>query len=460
MRRTSRSLLLAVLLCAALTSRTFAATYAERVHEQVLPNGLKMLLLEDHKAPVAVFQIWYRVGSRNETLGRTGLSHLLEHMMFKGTEKVAPEDYSKIIQRNGGNTNAFTTQDYTTYFATMASDRLGVVNELEADRLAHLKLAEEQFTPERQVVMEERRLRTEDNPTSALFESISAAAYTAHPYGWPVIGWMEDVRQLTLDDLTHYFHTYYVPNNALVVAVGDFDATQLAAQIATEFGPIAASAPPPPAVRAIEPAQQGERRVVLQREAQLPFVGVAYHVPNLHDGDAPAIEVLAGVLAGGKSSRLYHELVYRQRLAREVGGNADYVSVDPGVFMLYGQPLPGKKVGELEKALLAEVTKLQITPPSDREVEKAKNQIEASFIFGQDSDFYQGLVLGQYEIAGDWRLVDQYIPAMQAVTAADVQRVATKYLTAANRTVGVLDPLPPRPGKRLPPAAPPPGMVR
>ena len=435
-----------------------AVTYAERVKEQVLPNGLKILLLEDHKAPVAVYQIWYRVGSRNETVGHTGLSHLLEHLMFKGTDKVGPEEYSKIIQRNGGDTNAFTTQDYTTYFATIASDRIGVVNELEADRLAHLHFQEDSFTPERQVVMEERRLRTADNPVSALFELINATVYTAHPYEWPTIGWMEDIRQATLRDAEQYFHTYYRPNNAVVIAVGDFDSAKLSAEIAKEFGSIPAG-DAPPAVRAIEPAQQGERSVVLRREAQLPFIGIAYHVPNLRSSDAAAIEVLAEVLSGGKSARLYDELVYRRRLARDVGADSDYTSVDPGTFTLYAQPLPGKKVAEVQKALLDEVKKIQDKAPQARELEKARNAIEASFVFAQDSLFYQGLLLGQYEMAGDWKLIDKYLPAIRAVTPEDVRRVAASYLTADNRTVGVLEPLPSAPGRVPPPVMPPRGMV-
>lgn len=453
-----RGTMVAVVAGALVASPAAALTYAGRVREQVLPNGLKLLLLEEHKAPVAVFQVWYRVGLRNETLGRTGLSHLLEHMMFKGTEKVGPEEYSKIIQRNGGNTNAFTTQDYTTYFATMASDRIGVVNELEADRMAHLQFQEDLFAPERQVVMEERRLRTDDSPVAALFEAISAAAYTAHPYGWPVIGWMEDIRQSRLADLKEYFQQYYTPNNAVVIVAGDFDTAQLAAAIEKAFGAIAAGSPPPP-VRAVEPPQQGERRVTVRREAQLPFVGLAYHVPNLHQPDAAAIEVLAGVLAGGKSARLYRELVYRRRLAREANGSYEYTSKDPGTFTLYAQPLPGKTPAELERALLAEIKKLQSKPPSEREVEKAKNGIEAGFVFAQDSLFYQALLLGQYEIAGDWRLIDQYLPRVRAVSAEDVRRVAATYLIADNLTAGVLDPLPPQPGKRMAPAPAPHGMV-
>jgi zinc protease len=437
-----------------------AVSYADRVRERVLPNGLKILLLEDHKAPVAVFQIWYRVGSRDESLGHTGLSHLLEHMMFKGTDKVGPEDYSKIIQRNGGNTNAFTSQDSTTYFATMASDRIAVVNELEADRMAHLKLRKEDYIPEQRVVMEERRLRTEDSPVAALFELIDATAYTAHPYGWPVIGWMDDIRQATLEDLGRHYRAYYEPNNAVIVAVGDFKTDQLLTAITKEFGGIP-SASPSPAVRAIEPPQQGERRVVLRREARLPYVGIVYHVPNLRSADAPALEVLAGVLSGGKSARLYREIVYRQRLARETGADYDYISHDPGLFTLFAQPLPGKKATDVGRSLLAQIKKVQNKDPSAHEIAKAKNRIEARFIFGQDSVFYQGMLLGRYEMVGDWRMIDEYLPKIRAVTRDDVRRVAASYLVSDNRTVGILEPLPATQGQRARPVPPaPPGVVK
>src|SRR5215467_8240332 len=241
-----------------------AATYAERVKESILPNGLKLIMLEDHKAPVVVFQLYYRVGSRNEALGHTGLSHILEHVMFKGTPTVAPEEYSKIIQRNGGRTNAWTTQDDTTYFATLASDRVGVVIDLEADRMTNLKLSDEVFLPERSVIMEERRLRVDNNPSDALFEQLASTAYAAHPYQFPVIGWMSDIEQATVGDALQHYRTYYIPNNAFIVAVGDFNSTALTAQINDAFIDIPIG-PPPPAVRAIEPVQHGERRVELRR---------------------------------------------------------------------------------------------------------------------------------------------------------------------------------------------------
>ena len=458
-QRPYRALIAGLLLGAALPHAARAAqAYADRVHEKILPNGLKVLLLEEHKAPVAVFQVWYRVGSRNEALGKTGLAHLLEHLMFKGTQKVGPEEYSKIIQRNGGSDNAFTSDDGTTYFATMASDRLSVIVDLEADRMHNLSFEQAQFDPEHHVVMEERRLRTDNNPVAALFEQVSSTAYSAHPYQWPTIGWMSDLAQATREDALAFYHTYYEPGNAFILCVGDFATDQLEAQIEAAFSPV----PPgdiPPAVRALEPVQQGERRTLLKREAELPFVTLAYHVPNLSSPDCPALEVLSAILGGGKSSRLHQHLVYEKRLARDVGTSYELTSIDPGLFVVYGQPLPGKSVADLERQLLAELAAVQTKPVSDRELLKAKNALEASFVLGQDSLFYQALMLGQYELAGGWRQADAYVPSVRAITADDIQRVATFYLTSSNRTAGTLEPLPIAPGKRAPAESPPQGMM-
>ena len=431
---------LAVLACLIAPQRVAAAaSYRDRVREHTLANGLKLILLEDHKAPTAVFQLYYRVGARDDAPGRTGQAHLLEHMMFKGTEKVGPEEYSKIIQRNGGQTNAFTSQDKTTYFATLASDRLSVVVDLEADRMANLIISDDQYEPEKRVVMEERRMRVDDSPVAALFERLNATAYEAHPYRYPIIGWMEEIRQSSAADLAEHFRAYYLPNNAFVVAVGDFDGTALIAEVERAFGGIAAG-PLPPAVRSIEPTQRGPKRVELRRPAQLSFVALAHHTPNLHSADAPALEVLAEILAGGESARLHRELVYRKRIARSVGAAYDYNSIDPGNLTIYAQPLPGRSPAEVEKALLAEIARLQAAPPSEREMRAAVNQIEASFVFGQDSFFYQGMLLGDFEAAGDWRRLDDYLPAVRAVRAEDIVRVARFYLVESNRTTGVLRP--------------------
>jgi zinc protease len=423
--------------------------YAERVREHTLGNGMKVLMLEDHKAPVGVVQVWYRVGSRNERLGKTGLSHLLEHLMFKGTDKVGPEEHSRIIQRNGGNENAFTTEDNTTYFSTLASDRLHVAIELEADRMRNLKFDEAQFAPELDVVMEERRLRTDNNPASALFEQLKATAYSAHPYQWPVIGWMNDLRLATREDALAYYRQHYSPGNAFVVCVGDFDGDALLAVLEKHFGAVA-TAPLPPPVYAVEPVQEGERRTVLRRQAHLPFVAIAYHVPNLQSPDAYTLDLLSQILSGGKSARLHQDLVYHRRLARSAAAGYDVTSVDPGLFYLYGQPMPGKKTAELERELLAHVERLKNTHVTERELQKARNGIEAGFVLAQDSLFYQGMLLGEYEIAGDWKKIDEYLPAARAVTAEDIQRIARYYLTEDNRTVATLDALPVPPGQVVP----------
>jgi zinc protease len=448
--RILRFLLVVVASVTIVASATFASKpYSERVREHTLSNGMKIILLEDHKARVGVLQIWYRVGSRNERLGKTGLSHLLEHLMFKGTEKIGPEEYSRIIKRNGGNENAFTSDDSTTYFATLASDRLHVAVELEADRMHNLQFDETHFSPELNVVMEERRLRTDNNPVAKLFEELKSVAFTAHPYQWPVIGWMNDLRLATREDALSYYRQHYSPGNAFAVCVGDFDSDELMATLEKWFGVVPA-APLPPPVYAVEPPQEGERRTVLRREAHLPFVAIAYHVPNLRSADAYALDLLSQILAGGKSARLYHDLVYQRRLARSAEAGYDLTSVDPGLFYLYGQPLPGKPVEQLEQELLAHIERLQEKPVTERELEKALNGIEAAFVLAQDSLFYQGMLLGQYEIAGNWRRLDDYLPAVRAVTAADIQRVASYYLTADNRTVAVLDPLPVPPGHAVP----------
>ena len=269
---------------------------------------------------------------------------------------------------------------------------------------------------------------------------------------------MNDLRQATREDALAYYRTYYEPGNAFVVCVGDFSSAELMQKITAAFSAVPAS-DPPPRVRALEPVQQGERRTVLRREAQLPFVAIAYHVPNLSDKDAAALEVLSTVLAGGESARLHQHLVYEKRLARDVGANYEVTTIDPSLFMLYAQPLPGKAVAQLEKELLAEVDSLQRADVSEHELAKAKNGLEARFIFAQDSLFYQGMLLGQYESSGGWREIDSYLPKVRAVSAEDLKRVTSLYLTATNRTVGTLDPLPVAPGHFVPPERVPQGSV-
>lgn len=432
-------LAVAAALCCAIARQASATPYADRVVERTLANGLKLILLEDHRSPVAVIQVYYRVGSRNDLPGKSGRAHLLEHMMFKGTATTGPEEYSRIIQRNGGRTNAFTSRDRTTYFASIAADRLDVVLALEADRMSNLKIDEGEYASERQVVTEERRLRVDNSPSGDLFEQLYASAFLAHPYRLPIIGWMTDIQQSTAADLREFYERYYVPNNAFIVVVGDFAAGELADRLAEAFGDIPAGTMPP-AVRGREPTQRGERRIELRREAQLPMVALAHHVPNLYSADGVALDLLSQILAGGKASRLYQRLVYRERAAAYAGADYNYSALDPNLFTLYSQPLPGRSAAEIEAMLLDEIARLVSEPPADLEIERAKNQIEAHYVFAQDSVFYQAMLLGDYEIAGDWRLIDRYLPSMRAVTRDDLLRVARFYLVPGNRTAATLVP--------------------
>ncbi len=416
-----------------------AKNYATDVREFVLDNGLKVLLLEDHKSPAVTFQVWYRVGSRNETDGKSGLSHFLEHMMFKGTPSVKPEEYSRIIAQNGGRSNAFTTADVTVYFATMSRDKIATEIDLEADRMAHALLGEHDFEPEKQVIKEERRLRTEDNPSSALSEVTSAVAYMVHPYRRPVVGWMEDIEKLTRQDLVDYYKLYYVPNNAYIVVTGDFSTNEILAKIKAAFEKIPRGADPPK-LHVAELPQQGERRILLKKEAELPFVLMFYHAPNIKNPDGYALDLLSTVLAGGRSSRLYHVLVYQKRFARSIDADYDGLSIDPGGFTVTAQLMPGKEPAEIEHEIDAVLEKIKSELISERELQKAKNQIESTFIFAQDSIFGQAMKIGSYEAVGGWRWMDSYLDGISKVTREDIRRVAKQYLDRDQRTVGILVP--------------------
>ena len=421
----------------------------EQVFETVLPNGLKVILLENRKAPLVTFQVWYRVGSRNEAWGKTGLSHMLEHMMFKGTEKIGAEEFSRIIQENGGNDNAFTSYDYTAYFENLSADRVLVAIALEADRMQNLMLREEDFRTERMVVMEERRLRTEDNPQSVLIEQVMSTAFQAQPYHWPIIGWMEDIARFTLDDLKAYYKPYYNPINAFLVVVGDYKKEELLPKIVEAFGSYPKGVAPNQE-KDKDPPQIGERRIFVKKEAQLPFLLIGYHVPNLREQDSYVLELIATILSGGKSSRLYQSLVRDKRLVLSADADHSLVSRDPSLFTLSADLLPGKEVAEVEKAFNQEIERLQREPVGEKELQKVKNQVEASFIFGQDSIFNQAMLLARHEIALSWKAIDDYLPSIRKVTQEDIQRVAKKYLIPDNRTVGILIPLPPKEGKPLP----------
>ncbi len=414
--------------------------HAAEVQEFTLRNGMKVLIVEEHKAPVATFQVWYRVGGRDEPMGKSGMSHLLEHMMFKGTSRYGPSEFSQLVQKNGGTDNAYTTKDYTVYFQLFASDRITLSVDLEADRIQNLLIDQKEFLSEKNVVMEERRLRYEDDPQNSLFEEVVATAFKAHPYQRPVIGWMSDIRSIERDDLVRYYKTFYSPENAFIIVVGDVDSKDMAQRIRDAFERIPSGSL---AMRAEyqEPEQKGERRLTLKKEAELPAVIAAYHVPNFPHEDSYALDIASLILSGGKSSRLYQSLVYQKKIA--LGAAADYsgFNLDPYLFFLFATASPGISIEDVEKTLYQEIEHLKRSPPSERELQKAKNQIEASFIMGQDSIYVQARQYGMFEMLGDWRLMERYLEGIQRVTAADVSRVARKYLTEDNRTVGVLIPI-------------------
>lgn len=407
--------------------------------EETLPNGLQVLLLEDHRAPVVSLQIWYKVGSRNERPGITGISHLLEHLMFRGTSKYGPGEFSKLVQATGGMDNAFTSDDHTVYFENTGAQYIDLLLSLESDRMTNVILDETGFQSERKIVMEERRMRTSDEPAADLLEQLSAAAYTAHPYGWPTVGWMNDLEALTLDDVKQYRQIYYVPNNAVLVIAGDVTPETLMQKVRSAFGEAPAGATPP-AVTAKEPPQRGERRVLLKRPASLPIYMAGYHVPNFTNDDSFALSMLSVILAGGRSSRLQTSLVEKKALALSADADYDRTSRDAPLFFLSMRVAPGKKWQEAETALYQEVEKMKAALVGEKELQRAQNLVEASFIYGQDSLFFRAQQLGEYASLGDWRLIKQVIPGIRAVTAADIQRVAQTYLREDNRTVGVLIP--------------------
>jgi zinc protease len=427
---------LVILICIA-ASGPARAGMADAVKAQTLPNGLRVLVLENHKAPLATFNVFYRVGSRNEQFGKTGLSHLCEHLMFKGTKKLGPEEFSQIIQQNGGEDNAFTESDFTDYFETMNKDHLDVPITLEADRMANFEPKE--FDKEKHVVLEERRMRTEDNPEDALDEMVRAEAYVAHPYHWPVIGWFHDVDGLTLADAMAYHKIYYSPQNALIVAVGDFDSDQVLKLISEAFAGIK-NGPKPPPLTDLEPPQAGTRRVELQHAANLPAFEEAYHVPNISSPDTYALEVASEILSDGQSSRLYKKLVVEKQMVVDIGAGYDMTSFDPGLFVVSAQMRPGIKAADTQVEVEKELAGMRDTQVGAEELQKAKNLEQAQFVYGQDSVMREAEMLGVYEMLGDYHMVDKYLDGIEKVTAADVQRVAKTYLVATNMTEGVLVP--------------------
>ena len=415
------------------------ARAADRVVTATLDNGLRVLLLEDSRSPIVTVQVWYRVGSRNEHRGATGIAHFLEHLMFKGTPSHGPKQFARLVEENGGQDNAFTSQDVTSYYVDIAADKLDLVIDLEADRMQNLLLDPKEINSERQVVIEERRTRTEDDPGGFLGEEVGSIAFKSHPYGAPIIGWMEDIKRITPDEIRAFYKTYYVPNNAIVVAAGALRAEDALEKIKRRFGRIPRGKVPPP-VLAVEPPPIGERRVLVKKQAELPIVYMAWHVPNHRSDDSVALEVLSTILSGGRASRLYRDLVYQRQLALEAGGDNSYFSADPSLFWFWATPMPGQTPEKLETELSAHMERLKKEPVTDEELARAKNQIEAAFVYQEDSIHQRASLMARFELIGGYATKDAFLAKVRAVTADDLMRVARTWFDPDKKSVGVLLP--------------------
>ncbi|MFZ1327195.1 MAG: pitrilysin family protein [Candidatus Contendobacter sp.] len=418
---------------------------AAPVHEFTLANGLKVLVREDHRAPVAVSQVWYKVGSSYEPSGLTGISHLLEHLMFKGTPKVPGGEFSRLIAANGGDENAFTSYDYTAYFQTLEKERLELSFRLEADRMRHLLLKPDDVAKEAQVVTEERRLRTEDQPEALTQERFYAAAYTTSPYRQPIIGWMQDIQAIGLENLQRWYQQWYAPNNATLVVVGDVDPAKVRQLAETHFGPLAPSTLTPPRMTAEIPPL-GERRIVVKTPAEVPYVALGYQTPTFKTAaeawEPYALDVLSSILDAGNSGRISRNLVRGAQVAAAAGASYSPTARLDTLLVLAGNPAPGRNSAELERALRLEVGRLREELVSAEELARVVAQVAAGDVYQQDSLFYQGMRLGILETVGlGWNKLDDYVQRIQAVTPEQIRDVARKYLIDDRLTVATLDPL-------------------
>ena len=432
-------------LASVFTANMVSAAVGE-VHEFKMANGLKVLVKEDHRAPIVVSQVWYKVGGSYEHSGITGVSHVLEHMMFKGTKKHAAGEFSRIIAENGGRENAFTGKDYTAYFQQLEKSRLHVSFEMEADRMRNLTLPEKEFKKEVAVVMEERRMRTEDKASALTSEQFFATAFTNNPYHQPIIGWMNDLENMQVSDLRAWYEKFYAPNNATLVVVGDVKADEVFVLAKKYFSHlkqsnIAATKP------RLDAAQKGERRITVKAPARLPYMVMGYKVPSHKtakvEWEPYALDVLAYVLSGGSSSRFSKSLIRRQQIAVSADIGYGIFSRLDELFLIDSVPAAGYNVAQLEKAINKEIDIVKTKLVSAKELDRIKAQTIAEKVYQKDSVFYQAMQVGMLETVGlDWRLNDEYTKRIRQVTAEQIQAVAKKYLVKETLTVAVLDPQP------------------
>ena len=426
--------------------------------ERTLANGMKVIVKEDRRAPTVAHMAWYRAGSIDEVNGKTGVAHVLEHMMFKGTTNHGPGEFSRRVAAAGGRENAFTSRDYTGYFQQVHKSKLAEVMALEADRMGNLVLSKDEFDKEIRVVMEERRWRTEDRAQSLVHEQLMATTFIASPYRAPIVGWMSDLQAMTFEDARDWYQSWYTPNNAVAVVAGDVDAEEVFRLAEATYGKMQARALPPRKPQA-EPAQRGAKRIAVKAPAENPYVLIAFHVPGLtnveRDREPYAIEVLSAVLDGHESARYTRNVVRGARVANAAGASYDMIQRGPALFMLDGTPAEGKTVAEVERALRDEIARIARDGVSSAELDRVKAQYVASQVYKRDSIFAQAMELASLEITGfSHRDADRILERIRAVTPQEVQDVARRYFGEDTMTVATLVPQP----ITDKPAAPPAGL--
>ena len=437
-RRVATSLLLAMLAGGAAGAGVPSAVRPPRLDytTTTLPNGLRVILLEDHSTPIVNVQIWYHVGSKDERPGRTGFAHLFEHMMFKGSKNVEPEQHTSIISGFGGQANAYTTEDVTVFWETVPSQYLPTALWLEADRMATLRIEKDMFNREREVVKEERRMRTENQPYGRMPEIVYGQAFTVHPYKHTPIGSMDDLEAASVDDVREFFRTYYVPTNATLTIVGDVDSAQAADMVTRYFGRIPKPDRPVPRDIPVEPPPKGPRRVTVEERWPLPVVVVAHHITFDGHPDSYPLHVASKILSDGQSSRIYKTLVYETGIALAAAGVGNLME-HPNLFYAFAIVQPGHSPADAELALVEELDRLRIQPVSERELARARNQFTRDYVLGRETVQQKASVLAHAAVLhnNDVASADAEFDMFQRVTAADVQRVARTYFTPEGRLV-------------------------
>jgi len=423
--------------CMCISMPLMAQIQAEDVQTFTLQNGMKFLVMEDNSIPNANMYIFYKVGSRNEYPGITGLSHFFEHMMFNGAEKYGPKEFDRVMEFSGGANNAYTTQNVTVYTNWFPVSAMETIFDLEADRIGHLNIDSAMVESERGVVLSERSTGLENSPWRMLGEAVNATAFQEHPYHWSVIGYESDIKNWTKDDLEKYFQTYYAPNNAVVVISGDVKTSEVKRLAEKYMEPIPSNAEPKP-VHLVEPPQKGERRITVQKDVASPYMMIAYHTPDTKHEDYYALDILSSILSSGNSSRLYSALVDQKQLATSVFTSFGH-SFDPNLFQFYAVSAKGIDENNLENSIYEEIENIKSEGVTDRELQKIKNQKLMEFYGQIETINGKSDNIGTYELFfGDYRKMFEAPDEYEKVSAEDIKRVANEYFKKSNRTVGIL----------------------